>query len=420
MPCPHGKIDAASCSICVAKQKSVVVAPALQVKIRVPALALSAQQWIDRFRPLAKHFTEQDFKLMRRVLDTLAEQGLEVQSEKDLQTNVMAAVVEMRRPKLLGKPVCIGIPYRDDQNSMAIFEDVRRLRDGSLCDVVVLVSPIKFGKWTSQQIVAWIEQNGFTPWVLNSGTALRMYGLDAIYVSGGPHDHPSMQGTKKNSSAGTNRELEADDRHAFEERVIQAALDENLPLLGICGGSWRLASLLGGVVQRLGAEEKTHAKPMTEPFRVAHTVKVEPLSMLNQVLQTDNYRLGGSYSTPSGDSATVYANSVHWAQSVFPIGSPLQPPLVKVTARSPDGVTEAFEKRGAHFVMGVQWHPEYAMDGLSKGNDANKHRQVLRALGDAARDGKAATILQKHMRGFLIRKLVKKMKSSQTTPVTAQ
>lgn len=403
MPCPHGKASPSVCPICQAAPAPAL--PKITVSGAQPA-ARTAAQWLQHLRQFAKHFTSHDFKLLATVLDTLAKQGFCAVSEQQFQSTLMSMVMELRRPTLNGKPVRIGIPYRDDGRSTAILEDAKRVREGCMCEVVVLIPKAGLGKWKASDLTGWTGQHDFASLVLDLDKSLRIQGLDGIYVSGGPHDNPHMSGKPKNAAAGTARADEAAQRHAFEEAVILAAVQENLPVLGICGGSWRVAGVLGGEVKRLSVRtEPTHAKSMAEPHKSAHTVEVKPYTMLNQILQTDNYRAWGD--PPVAQGTTLHVNSVHWAQSVFPISSPLMP---VVSAKAPDQTVEGFEKKPtqSHFVMGIQWHPEYAMDEDFSGGGSQQHRQVMRALGDAARDGKAATILQSHVRGFLARKRAKK------------
>lgn len=444
MPCPHGKPSVQTCSICGKQEKTSAPTPKspglpkpaipsvsaskAPVELKLPesggisvtdisgkgVITRTADEWFERFRTLSKSLTAYDLKIVRDTLVTLGKKGAAFNSEADLQRVMMATVVEVRRPKLGGKAVVIGIPYRDDGGSKAILEDVRRVRDGTLCDVVVLVPPAGFGRWKPAEVVEWLTRNRECAMVWKAGTSLRTLCLDAIYISGGPHDHPAMKGKPKNPPK-EDRAKEAQDRHDFESAVIRCALRQNLPILGICGGSWRLAAELGAAVERLPpAVEKEHAKPMSQPLLHAHEVEIRPMSMLNQILQTDNY-LRFPDQRPADTAPAIHANSVHWAQSVIPITSPLQ-----IVGRTPvEGgtpVTEAFEARAKeqHFAMGVQWHPEYAMDQLEGADvgDARRHRQVLRALGDAGRDGKAATIIQKQFRGFLARKKMKHAKTS--------
>jgi putative glutamine amidotransferase len=223
--------------------------------------------------------------------------------------------------------------------------------------------------------------------------------IDAIYVSGGPHDHPLTTG--KGRARDPNKRIdEASERHNFEEIIIRSATLENIPLLGVCGGSWRVAATLGAGIERISPDAvSTHAGRMDKPNEKMHTVKIEPASMLDQIIRTDNYRNNWpTRSAKGGEVIELPVNSVHWAQSVFPHHSE-----TVVSARDAK-VTEAFETKGRHFQVGIQWHPEYAQNGLEEAGEkygafvGEQHRRIMAALGDAATDGRAARILQYAMR----------------------
>jgi len=64
-------------------------------------------------------------------------------------------------------------------------------------------------------------------------------------------------------------------------------------------------------------------------------------------------------------------NSLHH-QSVKDLGEGL-----KVTAKAPDGVIEALEMPGRHFVLSVQWHPEWLPD-------SEPNRRIFKAFVEAS------------------------------------
>lgn len=409
MACKHGNPVEAYCAQCRAEKKQNGLGPVLapvtvpQVGITIAGKVHAVSDLMQKYRKIAKHLTEQDFKNMGPILDTLAKQKFAVPKEADLQCTIMSALLARRRPKLNGRAICVALPYRDDQRGTAIFEDARRVMSGTMCEIVILVPAGGMGNQSQQSMLSSVATNKYRALVVPANGKLRDLGIDAVYVSGGPFDNPNMLGGSRNPPL-EKRAKEANDRHVFEEDVIGRAVGENLPVLGICGGSWRVAAKIGLSVVKLNESgQRDHAKAMVKPQLHAHTVEVRPYTMLNQILQTDDYLITPT-TTRADQPAVLNANSVHWAQSVVPILSPLQP--INKSATAPDGVTEAFEHTKSHFVVGIQWHPEYAMDGLTESGegepasyeDARRHRQILRALGDAARDGRAATTLQRHFR----------------------
>jgi putative glutamine amidotransferase len=180
--------------------------------------------------------------------------------------------------------------------------------------------------------------------------------LDGLVVTGGAFDlDPSLYGARERHATVRTKEQ----RTAFEWAIARAALDRDLPVLGICGGQQLLNVILGGdLIQHIPdavpdclAHEQPN--PRTEP---GHAVDVVPGTLL--------HRIGGC--------ERLEVNSAH-RQAAGAIG-----PGVVVSGRAPDGVIEAIEVPGRRFCVGVQWHPEYA---ISAADDA-----LFDALIEASRD----------------------------------
>jgi gamma-glutamyl-gamma-aminobutyrate hydrolase PuuD len=370
----------------------------------------SAEAWLRRFHFFGRYEPE-----IAVVLAHLEATHEEFKSERDL-----VAVVRLTAAMLQGghpdapslqavrppRPVCIGIPYRADRRGEAILDDVEQLRKGvrasgtrARCEIVVLL-PIE-----DAQALASVNRADLGRKIYNKDGAYMfgtLPGIDALYISGGPHDHPDTVGEGKPRAVQPQRATEAARRHEFETQLLLVAAARNIPILGVCGGSWGLAATRGGQIQRLGELEKAHAGPMTATDEARHTVVVSPMSMLGQILATDNYRAGQSGPDGLWPEQRQYkgllpelpVNSVHWAQSVFAKNS-------GITVSATDhGVTEAFEDPSLHFCMGIQWHPEYAQDGLKKQPAVigEIHARPLHALAQAAEDGRAARVIQKAWR----------------------
>ena len=281
----------------------------------------------------------------------------------------------------LRRKVLIGIPYRGDGRGEAIKQDIELVN----------------------------QSTGYRVVHIQDTADLKTLNITALYISGGPHDHPETIGEGRKREAG-NRADEAHERHEREERLIKEALALNIPILAICGGSWRLGSLEGAKIERLGDVEKSHAGPMNKPHERKHDVIASPQSLLHRILDTGDYRQWVG-KEPSADPIILPVNSVHWAQSVFPSDS-----HIKVTARSVEvgDVVEAFENPLKHFCMGIQWHPEYAQGGIGEytqdSKEAKMHRAVITNLGQAGLDGMAARIIQKHVREFLLQLTLKRIR----------
>ena len=164
--------------------------------------------------------------------------------------------------------------------------------------------------------------------------------IDALIVTGGAFDvDPSLFGAAdKHPSVKTK-----DRRTAFELAVTRGALERDMPVLGICGGQQLLNVVLGGtLIQHIpdevpGALEHEQKNPRNEP---GHTVAVARATLL--------YAITGA--------SQMSINSAHH-QAVRGVGVG-----VVVNALAPDGVIEGIEAPGRRFCLGVQWHPEFAID----------------------------------------------------------
>ena len=161
--------------------------------------------------------------------------------------------------------------------------------------------------------------------------------IDGLIVTGGAFDlDPTLYGAGERHATVTTKER----RTAFEFEMTGAALERDLPVLGICGGQQLLHVVLGGdLIQHIpdavpNALAHEQPNPRTEP---GHEVEVVPGTRLHAIVMTDR----------------LPVNSAHHQAA----GAP--GPKVVVSARAPDGVIEAIEDPGRRFCLGVQWHPEY-------------------------------------------------------------
>jgi putative glutamine amidotransferase len=180
--------------------------------------------------------------------------------------------------------------------------------------------------------------------------------LDGVVVTGGAFDlDPASYGASECHPTVRTKER----RTAFEWALTEAALERDLPVLGICGGQQLLNVVLGGdLIQHIpdavpGCLAHEQPNPRTEP---GHAVEVAAGTLL--------HRLGGA--------RCLQVNSAHH-QAAGAVG-----PGVVVSGRAPDGVIEAIEVPERRFCIGVQWHPEYR---ISAADDA-----LFDALIAAARE----------------------------------
>jgi len=159
--------------------------------------------------------------------------------------------------------------------------------------------------------------------------------VQGLILSGGPDIHPRSYGEEP--LAGLGEVDEALDR--MELLAAGLAIEQGLPLLGICRGIQLLNVTLGGTLyQDIAAQvpESICHTPKTDKAVNTHTVRIEAGSRLRQIIGKHEIWVNGKHHQSLKD---------------------LAPDLV-VTARAKVGIVEAVEFPGKHFIVGVQWHPE--------------------------------------------------------------
>lgn len=136
-------------------------------------------------------------------------------------------------------------------------------------------------------------------------------------------------------------------RSQFEKCLLEAALDKDIPILGICAGEQLLNVVLGGtMIQHIPtavAEPLAHNQQSSrkEP---SHAISITPGTLLHQWF---------------GDTQTQVNSSHH--QAIKDLGSG-----VVINAVAPDGVIEGIEVPHKRFCVGVQWHPEFLVSPVDQ------------------------------------------------------
>lgn len=149
-------------------------------------------------------------------------------------------------------------------------------------------------------------------------------------------------------------------RHAAEMPLVRAAVDRDLPLLGICAGMQVLTAVEGATLYRDVMKDfgtlidHLNEKPAEEH---AHAVSITPGTLLHRIVGRDE----------------MMVNTAHREAPKS------LPPSLIVSARAPDGVIEGVERPDRRFCLGVQWHPEFFLE------EGDPNLALFRALVEAAR-----------------------------------
>ncbi len=175
------------------------------------------------------------------------------------------------------------------------------------------------------------------PLALRETTLRSLYErLDGLFMAGGGDLNPETYACAPHPKTSGIDPL----RDEAELRLLHWALDDHLPILGVCRGVQALNVAGGGTLLQDIADELPQAIrhqyfPEKQRDYVAHPVEVAAHSQLARII---------------GPHARV--NSFHH-QAIREVA-----PNFRAVAYAPDGVIEAIEHSDREFVIGVQWHPE--------------------------------------------------------------
>lgn len=167
-----------------------------------------------------------------------------------------------------------------------------------------------------------------------AGDALRA--VDGLVLAGGADIDPRAYGQDALPKTATTRP----GRDAFEAAALGAALDRQLPVLGVCRGMQLLNVARGGTLVQHLPDRVGHDRhqPQVGAFG-AHPVRLDEHSRLGRIL-----------------GARVDVPTYHH-QAVDAVGDGLH-----AVGWADDGTIEAIEAMDAPWAVGVQWHPEEGND----------------------------------------------------------
>ncbi|NVM54787.1 MAG: gamma-glutamyl-gamma-aminobutyrate hydrolase family protein [Candidatus Helarchaeota archaeon] len=180
----------------------------------------------------------------------------------------------------------------------------------------------------------------------------RLKAIDGLLLTGDGDIHPGWYREEKHSCT------RASQRAKFDLKLALLALDQEIPILGICLGPQVINVACGGKLD----QEIPSGHGKGNHYKVWHLTRIMPDSKLHRILQQDE----------------LWTNSFHrQAVSDSELGNGL-----RVCAQSDDDVIEAVESNSDRFILGVQWHPEKYVKFVRKGK-LKSHLEIL--FEDASR-----------------------------------
>jgi putative glutamine amidotransferase len=160
--------------------------------------------------------------------------------------------------------------------------------------------------------------------------------IDGLLLAGGADIDPGAYGQE----AGAETIGTVPERDAFEIALTRAAIERDLPVLGICRGMQLINVALGGTLLEHLPEHfdhEEHRRVIGSFDGSEHEVDISEGTLARRVV---------------GEAR--HATRSHHHQGVDRVGGGLE---VSATAVM-DGLAEAIELPDSRFVLGVQWHPE--------------------------------------------------------------
>lgn len=186
---------------------------------------------------------------------------------------------------------------------------------------------------------------GGVPWMIpllddDEDTLREIYDrLDGILIPGGVDMDPATFGEERHPKLGALDPA----RDRVELQLTRWAIEDRKPILGLCRGIQVMNVALGGTLyQDIAAQVPDSIKHDYFP-----TAGFDRDHLAHEVALAKGSRLLAVMEKPS-----ILVNSMHH-QGIKQLASELVPAAV-----APDGLVEAVERDGDHFMVGVQWHPE--------------------------------------------------------------
>lgn len=186
--------------------------------------------------------------------------------------------------------------------------------------------------WMAMAFAVWLA--GGKPVKVTSRAPRDPHSIDGLLFGGGADVFPERY--QKNEKPGYAYDKARDD---MEMSWARAALENELPVLGVCRGMQMLNVFAGGSLHPDLSEFEGSASPKTFFRRIFYRkpIRITPGSRLDRASTKD----------------VECVNSIH-SQAVARLGEGFE-----ITAREPNSLVQAIEHRSSPYMVGVQFHPEF-------------------------------------------------------------
>lgn len=199
--------------------------------------------------------------------------------------------------------------------------------------IIAITGPQKGARVPRWLVAFAIKLYGGTPLQLYPDDASKKPYFDGVVITGGHDVEPVLYAAEPEVEANYDAA-----RDAFEIKMIEQALAQNRPILGICRGAQLLNICYGGrLLQQL--KNKRHKTSHRWTILPLKTLCLEPPGLIPTLF--------------AGQKTKI--NSLH-NQAIDQLGNGLV-----ITSRDLDHLIQSIEDPAKPFVIGTQWHPEFLL-----------------------------------------------------------